>query len=102
MYIYQSYYKKNGYIIFVYVDDILIVGNNDKMIKSIKYMLNSRFDMKDMRYTNVILGVKILRTLNGLILSQSHCVNNKDNFCVAKRLLDINLYLSKNKGESIS
>ena len=40
---------KNGYVILcLYMDDIL-VGSDDKMIKSIKNMLNSRFDMKDMR-----------------------------------------------------
>ena len=32
----------------LYVDDVLIVGSDDKMIASSKNMLNSRFDMKDM------------------------------------------------------
>ena len=37
---------KHGYaIICLYVDDTLIVGSDDKMIISTKYMLNSRFDM---------------------------------------------------------
>ena len=40
---------ENGYVIVcLYVDDMLIIGSNDKMIKSTKNMLNSRFDMKDM------------------------------------------------------
>ena len=50
---------ENGYVIFcLYVDDILIIGSNDKMVKSTKDMLNSRFDMKDMGLLNVILGIK--------------------------------------------
>ncbi|GJW03444.1 RNA-directed DNA polymerase, eukaryota, partial [Tanacetum coccineum] len=31
----------------LYVDDMLIIGSNDKMIKSTKDMLKSKFDMKD-------------------------------------------------------
>ena len=46
------------------------------MITSTKNMLNSRFDMKDLGLADVILGIKIKRTLDGLILSQSHHVDN--------------------------
>ena len=35
-------------IVCLYVDDMLIVGSDDKMITSTKNMLNSMFDMKDM------------------------------------------------------
>ena len=92
----------------LYVDDMLIVGSDDKMITSTKNMLNSRFEMKDMGLDDVILGIKIKRTLEGLILSQSHYVDNilgkvdKDNFGIAKTLVDVTLHLSKNKGESVS
>ena len=33
-------------IVHLYVDDILIIGGDDKMITFTKNMLNSRFDMK--------------------------------------------------------
>ena len=67
---------KNGYVILcLYVNDILIVGSNDKMIKSTKNMLNSRFDMKDMGLADVILGIEITITLNSIILNQSHYVD---------------------------
>ena len=63
---------KNGYVIVcLYVDDMLIVGSDDKMIKSTKDMLKSRFDMKDMGQADVMLGMKISKTCNRLILSQS-------------------------------
>lgn len=52
-----------------YVDNSLIVGSNNKMIKFTKNMLNSKFDLKDMDLTYVIVEVKISRLLNGLILS---------------------------------
>ena len=41
---------------------MLIVDNDDKIIVSTKNMLNSRFDMKDMRFDDVILRIKIIRT----------------------------------------
>ncbi|KAL9447409.1 hypothetical protein AB3S75_014971 [Citrus x aurantiifolia] len=45
---------ENGYVILcLYVDDMLIVGSNDDMIKSTKNMLKSKFDMKDMGFADV-------------------------------------------------
>ena len=87
---------------------MLIVRSKDKMIKFIKDMLNSRFEMKDMGLANVILGIKITRTSNGPILSHSHYVEkilkkvNIDDFVKTKTLIDTNQHLSKNKGESVS
>ena len=52
-----------GYVVVcLYVDDMLIVGSDDKMFAFTKNILNSRFDMKDMRLVDVILGIKIKRT----------------------------------------
>ena len=100
---------ENGYIILcLYVDDMLIVGSDDDIIKSTKRMLNSSFDMKDMRLADVILGIKISKSSNGLILSQSHYVDkilekfNKNDSGVCKTPVDLNLHLSKNKSESVS
>ena len=100
---------EHGYVIVcLYVDDMLIVGSDDKMITSTKTMLNSRFDMKDMGLADVILGIKLIRTLDRLILSQSHYVDNilrmfdKDNSGIARTPVDVTLHLSKNKGESVS
>ena len=95
-------------IVCLYVDNMLIIGSDDKMITSTKTMLNLRFDMKDMRLVDVILGIKIIRTSDGLILSQSHYVDNilgkfdKDNSRVTRTLVDVTLHWSKNKGESVS
>ena len=50
-------------IICLYVDDMLIVGSDDKMITSTKNMLNSRFDMRDLGFIDVILGIKIKRNI---------------------------------------
>ena len=105
-------YVKNiehGYVnVCLYVDDMLIVDSDDKMITYTKNMLNSRSDMKNLGLTNVILGIKIKRTSYGLILSHSHNVDNilgkfdKDNSCIARTPVDVTLHFSKNKAESVS
>ena len=61
---------EHGYVIVcLYVDDMLIVGSDDKIITPTKNMLNSRFDMKCMELVDVILGIKIKRIVDGLVLS---------------------------------
>ena len=49
----------------LYIDNILIVGSDNNMIKSTKDMFNSRFDMKDIGLAYVISGIKFSSTLDG-------------------------------------
>lgn len=92
----------------VYMYHMLNADNNEKMIKSTKNLLNSRFDMKAMRYANAISKVKISKTSNGLIFSQSHYIDkilkkfSKDDFNVIRTPSNVNLHLSKNKRNSVS
>jgi hypothetical protein len=43
------------------VDDMLLIGNNKKIIKDVKNQLSSKFDMKDIDAANFILGMEIKR-----------------------------------------
>ena len=53
-------------ILCLYVDDILIFGNNINMIKKVKDFLSSIFEMKDLGEADVIiLNIKLLREGNG-------------------------------------
>jgi len=45
----------------LYVDDILLAGNNLEMINATKWWLSSVFDMKDMGETRYVLGVEIVQ-----------------------------------------
>ena len=62
--------EKEYAIVCLYIDDILITGSSNKLIKAIKKMLTSKFDMKDVRVVDIILWIKITRTNGRLILSQ--------------------------------
>jgi hypothetical protein len=47
--------------VVLYVDDMLMVGNNMDVIKEVKSQLSSKFDMKDLSAANFILGMEIKR-----------------------------------------
>jgi hypothetical protein len=45
----------------LYVDDMLLMGNNKEIIQHVKTQLSSKFDMKDMDASNFILAMEIKR-----------------------------------------
>ena len=63
----KSVYVKNtkhGFVIIcLYVDDILIMGSNNEVVKTTKEMFNNKVDMKDLGVSDVILGIKISKTV---------------------------------------
>ena len=61
-------------VIYLYVDDMLIFGTGLEIVCETKKFLGSKFVMKDLGKTEVILGIKITRTPNRLKLSQEYYV----------------------------
>ena len=58
------YFKLIGdHVIYLvlYVDDMLLIGNDKEIIKDLKTQLFSKFDMKDLGAENYILGMEIRR-----------------------------------------
>eukprot|EP00253_Pinus_taeda_P005574 PITA_05574 len=58
------YFKLIGdFVIYLvlYVDDMLLVGNDKEIIHDLKTQLSSKFNMKDIGVANYILGMKIKR-----------------------------------------
>ena len=45
----------------LYVDDMLLIGNDKEIIQDLKTQLFSKFDMKDLGAANYILGMEIKR-----------------------------------------
>ena len=62
-----------GILVFLvlYVDDILIMGSNIHMLKSVKEWLSSKFSVKDLGDASYILGVKIYRDRSKRMLGLS-------------------------------
>ncbi|KAI3753423.1 hypothetical protein L2E82_25475 [Cichorium intybus] len=57
-------------VLLVYVDDIVLTGNNEQEIESVKVFLKSQFLIKDLGVLRYFLGIEIVKTNNGLCLSQ--------------------------------
>jgi hypothetical protein len=65
----------DGVILYLYVDDILILGTSLDVINETKDFLSNNFEMKDLGEADVILNIKLLREGNGgVTLVQSHYV----------------------------
>jgi hypothetical protein len=69
--VYTKRSKGSFIILSLYVDDILLAGNDAEMIVATKEWLSSNFEMKDMGETDYILGVKIFRDRSKKILGLS-------------------------------
>lgn len=69
-------YRHGASVLFllIYVDDILIIGNDSKHIDTLIYQLNKQFLMKDLGPLNYFLGIEVHRNKAGLSLTQSKYV----------------------------
>lgn len=61
---FKKYYANSFVMLLLYVDDILIAGQDVKLICKLKKELSSVFDMKNLRGAKQILGMRIIRDLN--------------------------------------
>ena len=55
----------------LYVDDILLIGNEVGVMSSVKVWLSSQFDVKDLGKANHILGIKLWRDRKNRMLGLS-------------------------------
>lgn len=70
---YALFTHKNGSqfnVVVVYVDDILLTGDNLSMIHSLKTALHDEFSIKDLGEAKYYMGLEISRTDSGVMLSQ--------------------------------
>ena len=58
--------------LILYVDDILLIGNDTEFLNSIKGYLNMNFSMKDLGEAAYILGIKIYRDRSRRLIGLSH------------------------------
>ncbi|PKU87366.1 Retrovirus-related Pol polyprotein from transposon TNT 1-94 [Dendrobium catenatum] len=58
--------------ILIYVDDILVTGNDQELIQHILQRLNSVFSLKQSGDISLYLGIQVIKTNFGYFLSQSH------------------------------
>ncbi|CAH9090919.1 unnamed protein product, partial [Cuscuta epithymum] len=99
--------KTNGNsftVLLLYVDDLILAGNNIDEISAVKTFLHKKFTIKDLGDLKYILGIEIARSAKGIclcqrkytldILSETGYLNSKP----YTTPMDSKLKLSKNDG----
>ena len=56
--------------LLIYVDDMIITGNDSEEIEVLKKNLGSEFEMKDLGYLKYFLGVEVMRSPQGIFINQ--------------------------------
>jgi hypothetical protein len=57
-------------VITIYVDDLIVGGDNEKEVEHVKRLLKQKFDMKDLGELKFFLGIEVIRTPEGIWLLQ--------------------------------
>ena len=73
-----KYIKENKVVFLVlYVDDILLIGNDVETLSNVKKWLAEQFQMKDLGEASYVLGIQIIRDRKNklLVLSQASYID---------------------------
>ncbi len=55
-------------VITIYVDDLIVKGDNEKEVEHVKSFFKRKFDMKDLGELKFFLGIEVIRTPEGIWL----------------------------------
>jgi hypothetical protein len=69
------YTKKVGshlIILVLYVDDLILIGSDSKILNDVKTSLKKKFEMTNLGFLHYFLGLQVLQTNEGIFLSQSN------------------------------
>jgi len=71
-------YSHHGALLYmlVYVDDIILTGNNPRLINHITQQLSTKFAIQDLGKLSYFLGIEVVPKGNDLILSQKKYISD--------------------------
>jgi histone deacetylase 1/2 len=64
-------------VIFIYVDDLIIIGDSDVDIFDLKKLLKQKFEMKDLGKLRYFFGIEVIQSPKGIWLLQRQYALNK-------------------------
>ena len=62
---------KGTILLLLYVDDMIITGDDLSDIQELKDFLNQRFEMKDLGHLGYFLGLEITHSTDGIYITQA-------------------------------
>lgn len=62
--------------VLIYVDDILVTGNNGDYLAAFTQKLNNMFSLKDLGSLSYFLGIEVCRDKSGIFLSQGKYISD--------------------------
>ena len=71
IHVYKRHQDKVVMFLVLYVDDILLIGNDVGVMSSVKVWLSRKFGMMDIGEANFILGIKLWRDRKNKMLGLS-------------------------------
>ena len=72
--LYVQVSDKGIVVITIYVDDLIVGGDKEDEIEHVKGLLKQKFEMKDLEDMCYFLGIEVIRTPEGIWLSQRQYV----------------------------
>ena len=57
-------------MLIVYVDDIILTGDNIREVETLKKVLTTEFEVKDLCQMGYFLGMEVARSIRGISISQ--------------------------------
>lgn len=100
--------SKGSVILLLYVDDMIITGDDSDGIQDLKHSLSKEFEMKDLGKLNYFLGLEVTSNSQGYFLSQAKyasdlisCAGLTDNK-VASSPLEVNAKFSPTDGTPLT
>ncbi|KAL4031293.1 hypothetical protein IC575_009569 [Cucumis melo] len=91
-------------LLLLYVDDMIITGNDPQAISDLQHYLGQHFEMKDLGSLNYFLGLEVSRRSDGYLLSQAKYVSDLlassgiTDSNTASTPLDLNVHLTPYDG----
>ena len=63
-------------VIILYVNDLVIGGEHLVDINKVKFLLSDKFEMTNMKELHYFLGIEVIRTPIGIMISQRYYILN--------------------------
>jgi hypothetical protein len=107
---FSLYVKKTNHgivVIVIYVDDLIITGDNDADIFDLKKLFKQKFEMKDLGELHYFLSIEVIQSPKGIwLLQRQYALNKLSEYGMTgcKPILiplEQNVKLSENEGDLV-